>query len=466
MLVPRNQFSSSLRRVSGRARHYSSSHATIPYHSKVRVYPFRISPEDAVRNMSLAAAIPFVGHFLRSLLARWLPGFWFQPIQPVQLQALYLPAWLIDTELTGTAWIGAEHEDEERRSVVAIATNSYMPGHSLEPISRICLNNPQLYEAKIIPWSPELETQYGLQTLCLPFTMSPFGLHDLLRSLSYRDAAINANFRLDPKSIETTLLAAYPVLIPVYLARYEYKVGDETFNLTVLQEAYHRQGRVISENSSVIFAKALSNQGVDVPSFAKDFMDRELLVWRAKAVPFACFEFLYASGAFSRPQNKPQLVEDINEWINTMADAPGSFQRLARREEMQRVDMDDLRVRTYDEEEVAANRIWMALGVTERNLQSMIARWKKTGGMSLNIDISTGLGKRDETKPDNEASEPEARSSSETKVGPISITKYSQEDSVKNFERHLVQVKAEREEKKPEWLKNLHAKNKKECSDR
>ncbi|TFK50306.1 hypothetical protein OE88DRAFT_1726245 [Heliocybe sulcata] len=440
MLVPRNQFSSSMRReISGPARRYASTQAAPRYHSKVRVYPFRISPADAIRNMSVAAAIPWLGPFVRSFLARWFPVFGFQPIQPVQLEALYLPAWLFDIGLTGTACIGAKHE----------LVGNY-DWHSFEPISRFSLNNDQLRKTRSIPWSPELETQYGLQTICLPFTMSPVGLDGVLRSLSHRDAVIDEKLRFDPKSVKTTFLAACPILIPVYLARYEYKLPHESFSLTVLQEAYYKQ--------------MLENRGVNPRLYPKCPVDHDLLAWTDKPAPFARFEYVFERGASSPHQSTSQLVESINTWVNMMADAPGSFQRLAHCEEMQKVDMDDLRIRTYDEEEVSATRIWLTLELTKRGMQSRIAvtlrnpyqRSKKPGRMSANVDVSVGLRKRDQTEPDTNASE----------ENPSEETKGSQKHIMKEYEELVGHLQGLVGMIKPEWLKELHAQNKKGCSDR
>ncbi|KZT22355.1 hypothetical protein NEOLEDRAFT_1138020 [Neolentinus lepideus HHB14362 ss-1] len=412
--------------------------------------------------MSVAAGIPLLGRFISSLLARWLPGMGFEPIRPVQLQPLYLPGWLVDAEIVATGWITTGEEESEQYGVIARMSNSYMPGHSLEPISRICLNDPRLYELENVPWSSELETQYGLQPLCLPYTMSPLGLLDLLRTLPYRDGYVNETFRFEPRSVQANLFAAYPILIPVYLARYQYKFGDATFSLTVLHEAHHQDGRVISENTVAILGKSISERGVDPWILGKKLLNPAFLVWNGSSVPFSNIEFLSVASPRHEPRDQLWLVNGINEWANTLADTPESFKRLAQHKELQKIGMDDLRVRVYTDEEVLANRSWMATGLKLLKLQNILHTMKDADlNRSGSYVISVGTNK-DRSKSDDETSKGD--SSKLKNVGPVSIVKSPITDVLKEFESKLEKATTEREEKKPEWLKRLHAKEKDKSS--
>lgn len=40
--------------------------------------------------------------FVKSLSAKYLQGFGFEPMQPDDLRAVYIPVWFIDGEVTGT----------------------------------------------------------------------------------------------------------------------------------------------------------------------------------------------------------------------------------------------------------------------------------------------------------------------------------------------------------------------------
>ena len=40
--------------------------------------------------------------FIKSLLSKYLVGLGFEPVQPDDLRAVYIPVWFIDGEVTGT----------------------------------------------------------------------------------------------------------------------------------------------------------------------------------------------------------------------------------------------------------------------------------------------------------------------------------------------------------------------------
>jgi len=201
---------------------------------------------------------------------------------------------------------------------------------------------------------------------------------------------------------------------------------------------------------------------VDPEILGKKFLNRAFLVWNGLPVPFSNIEFLSVASPRYEPRDLMWLANGINEWANTMADTPESFKRLAQHKELQKIGMDDLRVRVYTDEEVLANRSWMATGLKLLKLQNILHTMKDADlNRSGSYVISVGSNK-DKTKSDEETSKGD--SSKLKNVGPVSIVKTPMTDVLKEFESKLEKATAEREEKKPEWLKRLHAKEKDKSS--
>jgi hypothetical protein len=91
-----------------------------------------------------------------------------------------------------------------------------------------------------LPWSEDLATQHGQSIKCLPYMLSPLPLLDKLKSMDHAQCKVSDNLRIvEPHSSRTRLVsitftgvhvtpltghpvqsAAYPVLLPVYLAQY------------------------------------------------------------------------------------------------------------------------------------------------------------------------------------------------------------------------------------------------------
>ncbi|TFK55339.1 hypothetical protein OE88DRAFT_1654169 [Heliocybe sulcata] len=354
----------SLERAFGRSRWTSSKAAAPPYHEKVRVYPFRVSPRDATRNMSRVAAIPFIGHCIKSWFARNFPGLGIEPIKPAKFEALYLPGWLVDAEVMVDAWITVEGELKERKSMLVNLVNSYMPGHSQEPLSRISLNNPALYELSTLPWSSVPETQYGFRPRCIPFSVSPLGFPSVMRKLSSAAGYINHHMRFNPQTIRPGLLAAYPILIPIYSARYQYKIKDQLFSFVVLHEAHSRQGRIISATSMKIQGTHVDEQDVkDTSELVNPEADLDFVYYKPGPTPFAAFKHV------SIAKEHDQRSHELDRWAYKMAGKHRSFEKLAQHREMQKVDMDDHRVQVFSNWQVGKNQNWLAISFLENILR-------------------------------------------------------------------------------------------------
>ena len=133
-----------------------------------------------------------------------------------------------------------------------------------EPLPSI-IQHPQLEDhiQKELPqnelhsFDPSLLMQHGEEVQCIPFTVSPFSLLDVARSLPWSDAVINKYLKFAPSSLKVNLVSsfdiiqasdsshssqfsAYPVLLPLYIAMYEMKRSDVTdgSTLTVWTQAH------------------------------------------------------------------------------------------------------------------------------------------------------------------------------------------------------------------------------------
>ncbi|KAG9315308.1 hypothetical protein JVU11DRAFT_4447 [Chiua virens] len=197
--------------------------------------PFAFSPEDAISHIGVAASIAgYVGNssrgqpnvsfgtFIASILAKYLPMSGFKPLQPTRIQPLYFPTWFVRAELEATAWLSSESDTEKpQQSETATVQfeDLYLPGFGMD-FGRILVRDPPTDIELAKPLSPDLAHQWGLDVMCLPYNILPFDILDQTRTLSYSDAVISDNIRFNPQSVKMKLAAAFPVLMPVYLAQY------------------------------------------------------------------------------------------------------------------------------------------------------------------------------------------------------------------------------------------------------
>ncbi len=63
--------------------------------------PFKLSPEDAQRNLSPIAAMIRHENMLSALFGWAFPILGFEPLKPVQFVPVYFPGWIVDIELKG-----------------------------------------------------------------------------------------------------------------------------------------------------------------------------------------------------------------------------------------------------------------------------------------------------------------------------------------------------------------------------
>jgi len=82
------------------------------YSSKVRALPFRMSQEDAVKKMNLYANFTLsIGDVSRAWKGLTASIFGYNSILPKHIQAVYLPAWIVDAEVQANAWFGDSSQE-------------------------------------------------------------------------------------------------------------------------------------------------------------------------------------------------------------------------------------------------------------------------------------------------------------------------------------------------------------------
>ncbi|OCH95385.1 hypothetical protein OBBRIDRAFT_575938 [Obba rivulosa] len=166
------------------------------------------------------------GHILQSAAAYYFPWLDFAPLQPKRIEPAYLPAWFIDAELRASVWDNAGHSGAAN----VFLPDAVIPGFTFEPLCRIPFGRPELDPVATVPWRNGLCFLDGYKVICEPFTISPLPLVEFLRSLSLTQTAIG-DVCFDGSSVRVISMAAYPVLVPVWIA--EYRLSDTNSEPTV-----------------------------------------------------------------------------------------------------------------------------------------------------------------------------------------------------------------------------------------
>jgi len=218
--------------------------------------------------------------------------------------------------------------------------------------------------------------QHGAEITCLPYKISPFAALEMAHSLSYKDAIIE-DIRFSPRSIEIQLLAAYPVLFPLYLAQYELRTALDSKPrfVTLFIEAFGTQGRIRAQTSNLgrdlrDMLPALAPQSLTDWTHAIDAVDIQIL--RGRPSPF----FTVAT------PEKRRIGTAVAEWFNNMVVNYDATSKLA--EESGEISSDgDLRIRPFSLEEQAKNTRWMLLGVEIESTRRIVSSMK-----DINLDTA------------------------------------------------------------------------------
>ncbi|KAH7884712.1 hypothetical protein F5I97DRAFT_1929552 [Phlebopus sp. FC_14] len=339
-----------LRAVSSGRRYYSEVSSVPKYHRKVRAIPFAFSQDAAVTHVgvhvSSALLLPSeddayspAANFFSSFLAKHLPSTGFKTLQPDRIQAVYFPAWIVDAEVEAKACFDEDSEDFQNSLV--FCRNSYLPGSEMD-LARVPLLDRSVDIEVARPFSDHLLHQHGSEVVCLPYKITPLDIIEKARKMSFKQATIDDDIRFDPRSLKCDFLAAYPVLIPIYVA--QYIPPEPYFPLTVIIEAHSKPGRhylhvVTSLNKSANFLQDLQDEGEDYVRHGKDSSPIDVCITPTR------------SGMYASDELCSWLREKMGE-----RDTPVSLVS------EQAIDMNDPRVRPWTSKEVEPVRKWLKLG--------------------------------------------------------------------------------------------------------
>ncbi|KAF7312301.1 hypothetical protein MIND_00243100 [Mycena indigotica] len=337
---------------------------TSSYPSKVRAFPFKLSPQDALEQMS--NYMVSASYNLQAALDEVLRQ---KPQPPEKMVAIYFPAWLIDAEVEALVTVSGEASRFEG-VVTTTFTNSYLPGHTMNKLSTTSLlSDLSLEEA--VPFSSDLLEQHGTNITCLPFQTTPFPMVEDAKRLP-AEAATIGNFHIDPSSIQVNLMAAYPILLPLYLAQFTFF----DISKTVVVEAHSEEPRISVERVHWSKGSPAPNSNNPPDSWLRRFVG-----WNEKSTEDAPGRhskyFWYPQGSlasfsniasYTIPSEWPQrlantsvvppslLIPDLGSWLDSKL-TPESLRSLVRSNDT----MEDPRVRPFVEEEVNGVRKFFQL---------------------------------------------------------------------------------------------------------
>ena len=165
-------------------------------------------------------------------------------------------------------------------------------------------------------------------------------------------------------------IAAYPVLIPLYLAQYEYEILDERHIVNFILDVSSRSVCASPYSAARLgSSRTISTQGriicEVVPQAIRDTVGKEFATYRDgdESSGFANVKRLMA------PRSSDHLALKLNEWMDKRLANPGTAKLLA---DESTVDFDDLRVREFVEQERQANYHYLGMCADIINLRELL----------------------------------------------------------------------------------------------
>ncbi|RPD60091.1 hypothetical protein L226DRAFT_535029 [Lentinus tigrinus ALCF2SS1-7] len=392
------------------------------YSGKVRAFPFVVSKERAIQELSVNTAVSTAYKTVGTYLRRYFPSMNIDALRPTRVEPVYLPTWLIDARVQATLWLKKTPEQSEfnKDDVEVQFAHTCMPGFCYRPLSEYCLATTDLLEAKPVEWSEDMRNQDGDNVLCLPFTLSPFQLAESARHLSMADANVSDIIRFEPSSLREIMMAAYPVLIPIWLAQFVVQAPvngrRQDVVLTSFIEAGRSEPRIYIELLPVV--ETLFN--------LLGLKDTPDLLVRGSPVeyPPRWTNVRSILGNHATLEHR----KHIEDWID-LSLCKGVALAKYREQHFSgskgTVDWEDVRIRPFTLEERAANLQWLGTAENLFVLEKMLEFY----------------GQKHENK---------ARQDGAALSDPNSIE--VTQEQIQSIQDKIDTLKKEREEKKPGWL--------------
>ncbi|THH14210.1 hypothetical protein EW146_g6089 [Bondarzewia mesenterica] len=353
-------------------------------------FPFAYSAADAIVHLGIYAAQSSlrIDMSLPSLAARFLPFLGYKPIQPSKIQAVYFPAWIINADVRVNASLSWKNEEGEQMKKESRQHRSFMGNRIHLFLSFLLLIDGTIDRAT------EATRQHGSQILCLPFTFSPLSIPDALRAMP-RELAIITKLQPSPPTMRVGgQFAAYPILIPLYLAEYE-SIQGESF--TMILEAHNN--RVYSTDRA---AERLN----DLASQIQPANGRLSSLFRALARAMGVRAEISSMGAGNSTAYSlndipgkvapieafigldKSSIRDVGAWCENWL-YQGSVTAGDQEEKDIYRTMQDLRVRPYEEHDDAHVKAFMKLGMNSASMKHSLEKFKQNERMGTGSQLGT-----------------------------------------------------------------------------
>ncbi|TCD61594.1 hypothetical protein EIP91_008180 [Steccherinum ochraceum] len=219
------------------------------YHSKVRALPFVATPEEVLERFSIRSSLTLIRDDYNpfpALAHGMLPGLGLgKPFYPTALQPVYIPAWFFD----GWVSVGSKEKPKSETSYLGLGS-SHIPGFTHPQLTRMAFFDPVRVMTPLVPFTEDLRKQHSLDVLCLPFEFTPTDIPAWLRSVLSRANVEEGLSFLNFSSLQT-MLAWYPLLVPIYLLRFDATLMDQQISTTYAVEAYRKEGAYLMDYSQM-----------------------------------------------------------------------------------------------------------------------------------------------------------------------------------------------------------------------
>jgi len=220
---------------------------------------------------------------------------------------------------------------------------------------RVLVRNPptQIEHAK--PFSSDLARQWGLDVMCLGYNVLPFDVLDRTRALSYTDAVISENMRFSPQSVKMNLAAAYPVLLPVYLAQY---ISREPWPPVTIIMAAHSDPGV----HYIHIPHADTEDSIRLP-FEELVGDQDDYIEVGNPPEGSDIN------AFVVTPMRDNLTDELSSWLNDKLQQQNAPVSMAAEHP---IDMEDPRIREWTWEELEPVYRWLHMGRAQSFFKSIL----------------------------------------------------------------------------------------------
>ncbi|WRT70351.1 uncharacterized protein IL334_007349 [Kwoniella shivajii] len=373
------------RAYAGPSRAFASRHLSTPSQtspsSKISSVPFKIRPEDAAQrmyingllgsaalpNMILAGLLRLFGPSITPLANEFGLG---TSLKMKDMKAVLYPIWRVDSIIQGSVKLDGTNQRVEPKMWIS-TREGYVPGNPFAPLSYLSFAVPPLPDDLPQYNLSEDLTQLGdgFEVVPVPFTVSPLGLAKKVRKSIGKHKKWE-NVVIDESKWEDTMLAAYPIMFPIYIAEFEHDMGDDgvrSFN--VIMDAHDGNPK----NCRVSWPPP--PQLVESGRFDKNYF-----VNPAPFLPM-CNLLMYPSVAPHTVigPNTVKLVESYREWMSPSPDPddknsipPSPMLSVQQQEESEGIDWDDLRIQSWSGEEREQNGEWIEQALkTQKGVETL-----------------------------------------------------------------------------------------------